>query len=383
MDDAPVVLGLDFGGTKTALAVVDPDGTRLGSAVHDTLPDLGADASLDRAIAAGRELLDRVAPGRRLGAVGVATIGIPGEDGVALAPNIPGWGALALGRELRGAFPGAPIRLATDVKAAARVEAESGALVGCDPAIYLNLGTGLAVAIIANGAVVDGRNGASGEIGYNLRRLDDVGVAPDGRIPLEDVVSGKSLMLEAAALLSGMDGSGGARSSGDSGGVGGSGRSGDGDVTGDGTVSSDLSGNVFARVGDDPRLVELFDRFVAELSFHLVNLAIAVDPARIAVGGGMVRSWDLLRGGLRDALDAAVPFPPELVRAAYPYDAPLMGALVLGLAALRDDDHDDHVTAGRPGLGETFKVSQDTDSRADDSGADDATLTNLTKGLSG
>jgi glucokinase len=364
VDDAPVVLGLDFGGTKTALAVVDPDGTRLGSAVHDTRPDLGADASLGRAIAAGHELLNRVAPGRRLGAVGVATIGIPGEDGVALAPNIPGWDGLALGRELRGAFPGASIRLATDVKAAARVEAESGALVGCDPAIYLNLGTGLAVAIIANGAVVDGRNGASGEIGYNLRGLGDVGVAPDGRIPLEDVVSGKSLMAELAALSS-SDGQG---------------------LDGEGLEGLDGSGgptgDVFARVGDDPRLLRIFDRFVAELSFHLVNLAIAVDPARIAVGGGMVRSWDLLRGGLRQALDAAVPYPPELVRAAYPYDAPLMGALALGLAALREDDG--------AASSEAFKVSQRPDGpatenhgAADGAGADASTLTNLMKGLSG
>jgi glucokinase len=345
VEDAPVVLGLDFGGTKTALAVVDPDGTRLGSAVTETRPELGADASLDRAIAAGRELLDRAAPGRRLGAVGVATIGIPGEDGVALAPNIPGWDALALGRELRGAFPGAGIRLATDVKAAARVEAESGALVGCDPAIYLNLGTGLAVAIIANGAVVDGRNGASGEIGYNLRQLADIGVALDGRIPLEDVVSGKALMLEAAALLSETDGSP--------------------DVSGE-VSNGELSNTVFARAAEDPRLVELFDRFIAELSFHLVNLAIAVDPARIAVGGGMVRSWDLLRPGLRDALDTAVPFPPELVRAAYPYDAPLMGAIALGLAAIRDGDNGSAATISSPS----------TNLRA----ADDSTLT---KGLSG
>ena len=318
MDDAPVVLGLDFGGTKTALAVAGPDGARLGSAVHDTRADLGADASLGRAIAAGRELLDRVAPGRRLGSVGVATIGIPGEDGVALAPNIPGWDGLALGRELRAAFPDAAIRLATDVKAAARVEAESGALVGCDPAIYLNLGTGLAVAIIANGAVVDGRNGASGEIGYNLRQLGDVGAALDGRVPLEDVVSGKALMLEAAALLPDADG----------------------------------SPDLFARAAEDPRLVRLFDRFIAELSFHVVNLAIAVDPARIAVGGGMVRSWGLLRDGLRQALDAAVPFPPELVRAAYPYDAPLMGALALGLAAIRPAERaatDETLTKGLSG----------------------------------
>jgi glucokinase len=320
--DAPVVLGLDFGGTKTALAVAAPDGTRLGSAVHDTRAELGADASLGRAITAGHELLNRVAPGRRLAAVGVATIGIPGEDGVALAPNIPGWHGLALGRELRGAFPGAEIRLATDVKAAARVEAESGALVGCDPAIYLNLGTGLAVAIVANGAVVDGRNGASGEIGYNLRRLGDVGAGPADRVPLEDTVSGKALMLEAVALLPDADG----------------------------------SPDVFARAAEDPRLLRLFDRFVAELSFHLVNLAIAIDPARIAVGGGMVRSWDLLSDGLRRALDAAVPFPPELVRAAYPFDAPLMGALALGLAAARGDnekhgDNEQHRDGGRRAAG--------------------------------
>lgn len=300
--DAPVVLGLDFGGTKTALAVSAADGTRLGASTLDTLAESGASASLHRAIAAGRALLDAVAPDRPLAAVGVATIGIPGDSGVALAPNIPGWGGLALGIELRAAFPGAAIRLTTDVKAAARVEAESGALVGCDPAIYLNLGTGLAVAIVTGGTVVAGRNGASGEIGYNLRELADVGRAEAERVLLEDVVSGKALTAGAAALLPDADG----------------------------------ADDVFARAAGDPRLARLLDAFIAELSFHLVNLAIAIDPARIAVGGGMARSWDMLRDGLRRALDAAVPFPPELVRAAYPYDAPLMGALALGLAAARE-----------------------------------------------
>lgn len=339
MDAPPVVLGLDFGGTKTALAVAQTDGTRLGSATRDTRAGLGAAASLAGAIQAARELLDTVAPGRPLAAVGVATIGIPGEDGVALAPNIPGWDSLALGRELREAFPGARIRLATDVKAAARVEAESGALVGCDPAIYLNLGTGLAVAIVANGSVIDGRNGASGEIGYNLRRADDVGLTVAQRVPLEDVVSGKALMLEAASLLSSGDGQhiDGAY------------------VDGAETDIGALAAQFFARAeaagsdGADPEPGRLLDRFIAELSFHLVNLAIAVDPVRIAVGGGLVRSWAPIRDGLRRALDAAVPYPPELVRAAYPYDAPLLGALTLALAAARDDgesDPDDMITGG-------------------------------------
>jgi glucokinase len=34
-------------------------------------------------------------------------------------------------------------------------------------------------------------------------------------------------------------------------------------------------------------------------------------------------------------LDAAVPFPPELVQAAFPFDAPLAGALTLARTAAR------------------------------------------------
>ena len=73
---------------------------------------------------------------------------------------------------------------------------------------------------------------------------------------------------------------------------------------------------------------------IDELSPHLVNLVIAVDPARVAVGGGMARSWGRLRGPLERALNSGVPFPPELVLAAYPFDAPLVGALALGAEAV-------------------------------------------------
>jgi glucokinase len=297
-----IVLGLDFGGTKIAAAVSDVDGTMLGTTVIAAAAELGAQANLAEAVNAGRALLDRVAAGRPVAAVGVSTFGIPGADGVALAPAIDGWADLALGRELGRAFPGVPVRVATDVKAAAQVEADRGSLAGCDPAIYLNLGTGLAVAIVAGGRVVAGRNGASGEIGYNLRGLSDVGRGLRDRIPLEEVVSGGALVSAARRTAP--------------------------EVTG--------AAEVFAGAADRPALGRLLDDFLAELAFHLVNLTIAVDPQRIAVGGGMARSWDVIGPRLRVALDAAVPFPPELVLAAFPYDAPLIGALALGAEAAHE-----------------------------------------------
>jgi glucokinase len=298
---SPVVLGMDFGGTKVAAAVSDVSGNRLGSVTIPALADSGGRATLERGIAAARTLLDEVAAGRQLLAVGAATFGIPGEDGVQLAPTISGWSDIAFGRELRRAFEGAEIRFATDVKAAARAEAEWGALVGCEPGIYLNLGTGLAVAIVANGAVLHGHNGAAGEIGYNLRSLGDIGSSPADRTPLEDAVSGKALRHASQHLL----------------------------PPGNGAEA------VFRRADADPAAAALLADFIVELSFHLVNLAIAIDPARIVVGGGLAHSWDQLSHGLRSALDAAMPFPPELMLADFPFDAPLMGALAMSIAVAR------------------------------------------------
>jgi predicted NBD/HSP70 family sugar kinase len=298
MTQSPVVLGLDFGGTKIAVAVCDLDGNRVGDTVVATHAETGAASAFDRAIAAARELLRSAAPDHELAAVAAATFGIPFDDRVELAPAIPGWETFAFGRELRAAFPGVQLRMATDVKAAALAELRWGALVGCDPAIYLNLGTGLASAIIAGGSVISGAHGAAGEIGYNVREPADVGKSPAERITLEDVVSGKALAAIAAEFGAPMS-----------------------------------TPEIFERAKTEPAAARIVETFTRELAQHVVNLAIAVDPARIAVGGGLARSWAAIAPRLRSALDAAVPFPPDLVLAQFPFDAPLIGALALGVEA--------------------------------------------------
>jgi hypothetical protein len=90
---------------------------------------------------------------------------------------------------------------------------------------------------------------------------------------------------------------------------------------------------VFLASRQDPALDGLISEFVNELAFHLTNLAVLVDPVRIAVGGGMVRSWDRIGPRLNEALQAGVPFPPELVVAHFPEDAPLLGAVALAVDA--------------------------------------------------
>jgi len=191
--------------------------------------------------------------------------------------------------------------MATDAKAAARAEATWGALAGSDPGIYLNLGTGLAAAIVAGGQVILGHNGASGEIGYNLRSADDVGLGLDHRVPLEWMVSARALARRA--------------------------------TTAAGATRELTAAEAFDASAADPALDGLIDDFISELSFHLVNLAISIAPVRIAVGGGMTGSWERLRPGLERALQAGVPFPPELVLAEFNFDAPLIGAVALAVEA--------------------------------------------------
>jgi glucokinase len=157
---------------------------------------------------------------------------------------------------------------------------------------------------------VNGINGAAGEIGYNLRSAADVGAPLDQRALLEHMVSGMALAARSAESEQANWGG-----------------------------KPLTAAEVFAAASTDSELDQLIEDFVDELAFHLVNLAILVNPARIAVGGGIVRSWARIRPRLQHALRSGTPFPPELVVARFPYDAPLLGALAMAVDAISADDN--------------------------------------------
>ena len=81
----------------------------------------------------------------------------------------------------------------------------------------------------------------------------------------------------------------------------------------------------------DPRARELLDAALDALAVQVANMAIALDPARIAVGGGLMSRADAVLGALDRRLSAAAPFPPELVPAEFVHDGPLRGAIALAL----------------------------------------------------
>jgi glucokinase len=293
------VLGIDFGGTKIALATATLDGRLVESDRLETEAGRGAVQAVERALARADELLSAAARngGGRCLAVSAVSPGIVYEDRVALAPNVPGWQELKLPALLRERFEPAQAAVGTDVKAAAAAELRWGSLRGADPAILLILGTGLAAAIVVRGEVLHGANGAAGEIGYSLRGVGERTGAADGRAPLEEFAGGRAIGERASELL--------------------------------GTPVT--AADVFEH--PDPRARELLEAALDELAVQVANMAIVIDPARIAVGGGLMSQPDMILSALERRLRLGAPFAPELVPAQFIHDGPLRGAIALALDA--------------------------------------------------
>ncbi|RSN34966.1 ROK family protein [Amycolatopsis sp. WAC 04169] len=299
MTGEELILGIDFGGTKVAIGLADRAGSLLVTRRLDTDAQAGAEQVVSRALAAARKLLADEGAADRLVAIGVVSPGIVLEDRILLAPNVPGWEELRLRELVAAEFEGVPIEVGTDAKAAALAEWRWGALADTDPAVFLSLGTGIAAAVLVGGRLLTGANGAAGEIGYNLLSPQDTDGFASGAAPLEEAVGGRGLGGRASVLL---------------------GRP----VT---------AGELFGLARENAQAKELVGAALDELSMHVANLAIALDPQRIAVGGGLVRSADILLPALRERLAGAVPFPPELVSAKFDQDASLLGAIAIALDA--------------------------------------------------
>ncbi|WP_248958141.1 ROK family protein [Sphaerisporangium perillae] len=303
------VLGIDFGGTKVALATASADSVDrpLRKMRLPTRGGEGAQQVLRRSLDAASELADRSGT---LQAVGVSTFGVVRGETVRLAPTVPGWEGLELPRLLREEFGDTPVAIDNDVNAAAAAELRWGALRGVGTGLYLNLGTGLAAALVVDGTVVPGAHGAAGEIGYLLSEPGEPAFA-EGHAPLEEIVSGHALAQQGTALM-----------------------------------GRPMSAASLFEADGDPAVRALLDKAVAALAMAVANACVVLDPERVVIGGGLMGSSRHILPRLTAEIRRTVPFPPEITAARFVDDAPLFGALALALTA---GDRPAQEDASRPG----------------------------------
>ncbi|MEO6966822.1 MAG: ROK family protein [Acidobacteriaceae bacterium] len=161
-------IGVDIGGTKTAIVLCLQPPIILERVVFPTSPEQGAERALRLIQENIHHLIEKhgIAP-EELAAIGISC-GSPLDHiaGVILSPpNLPGWDYVPIVKILQREFA-VPCRLENDANAGAVAEHRFGAGQGTQHMIFLTMGTGLGAGIIADGKLYHGATDTAGEIGH-------------------------------------------------------------------------------------------------------------------------------------------------------------------------------------------------------------------------
>lgn len=312
-----IVVGVDIGGTKTAILVSAPDGTVLARTVAPT-----AVGSPDRAADAIATLVESALLEARLASSDVTAlgVGVPGRvdrdtGHVTLAGNLD-WHDLPLGPRLTARL-GIPTVLENDVRAAALGLHRRRLLGSVESLAFLAIGTGISAGVVLDGALHRGRLGMAGEIGHAV-------IEPGGRTCpcgnrgcFETVAAGPAIVARAVA---------GWAAHGD-------------DRLRDRIPAHDGAEAVFAAAaaGDDVA-AEVIESTGRAIAWGIYLLALAYDVERIVIGGGVSHAGEPFMAPVRRALDryrvvsplAAEILSPDLVQLLPPgADAGAWGAVTI------------------------------------------------------
>jgi glucokinase len=187
-------IGVDVGGTKTALGLMDASGlTLLDTTVIPTGRERGGRAVLDD-IRAGVSDLAGLAAGRGLAVTGIGlvvpeVVGLAGQ--ICSAAVMPEWDQLPVAQVLSEV---APVVVEADVRAAAFAEAVLGAGQGYDYQVFLTLGTGISYTAVYQGRPIAGSRGGALNVGTSVLAMLPEGCGQPREIVLERLASGGALV---------------------------------------------------------------------------------------------------------------------------------------------------------------------------------------------
>lgn len=164
--------GVDIGGTKMAVGVVDGAGRVLARGECATEVQPGFENAMRRVTALLRGCAERA--GAKLRGIGIGCAGpVDGVTGVlGNVNNLPGWEGGNPVEVLSREF-GVPAALENDAAAAALGEFRWGQGGSSSRFVYVTVGTGIGVSVILNGEVYRGMDGYHPEIGHHI--LDPAG----------------------------------------------------------------------------------------------------------------------------------------------------------------------------------------------------------------
>ena len=317
LSPARSIVGVDLGGTKLALGLVDdtlgiiartngPVATETPQACLDTLYD-----RLDQAVA-------EYGP---IDAIGIGTASMVDfrAGRIVASTNLP-LADVPL-RDLLSERYGVPVVVDNDANVACLAEFRYGAGIGTSEMIMLTLGTGIGGGIVANGHLYRGASGAAGELGHML--IDYGGPRCHGACPnhgcLEVYASGQAMGRAARDV---------ARTVPDS-------------ALGQALASGEeVDGPLLSRLAlsGDAAAIALLSEIGEKLGLGITNLVNIFNPELIVIGGGAAQAGEIILGPARRVVSERALLPQRdqvrIVPAQHGVDAGVLGAAALAIIEL-------------------------------------------------
>ncbi|RXI99464.1 ROK family protein [Anaerobacillus alkaliphilus] len=281
-------VGVDIGGTTIKLAIIDTYGEIITKwEIPTNTEDEGKRIPIELSKAIFTKMEEINEPKEKLRGIGVGAPGFIDMDTglIYRAVNI-GWTNFPL-KDLIEVETGLPVVVDNDANLAALGEMWRGAGEGAKNLLAVTLGTGVGGGLIANGQILHGVNGMAGEIGH-------ITSIAKGGAPCN---CGKTGCLETIASATGI-----ARIATEK-------------VIG-GITSSELK-EVFNREGklsakdvfdaaknQDSLALEVIDEISFHLGLAIANLANALNPEKIVLGGGVSKAGEFLTTSIQKHFEA-------------------------------------------------------------------------------
>jgi glucokinase len=310
------ILGVDVGGTKVAVGIVDRQGKILAQGRRAMVAQGTAEAAFDAVTAAIDSILSPTKD--NVSSIGICAPGpLDPKSGVVLnPPNLPCWRNFPLAEKISAKY-GVPVKVDNDANAAALAETRWGAARGYRYVFYATIGTGIGTGIVFDGTIYHGKTGSAGEGGH---------VSIDYRGPvcgcgkrgcIEILAAGTAIAVRARAKLQAdparhsivLDLA-------------------DGKIA---SVTSELVGRAYA--AGDALAREVLTETAELLTVWLGNIVDLLDPDVLVMGGGVAAMLQPFFADIKNGLPqwCVNPFAAEipLLLARYGADAGIAGGAAL------------------------------------------------------
>lgn len=296
------ILGIDIGGTKTAIGLYSEGAELMEAASFPSEPELGAESLVERIGDTARKLAKD--NNVDMGDACYAGIACPGpldlKTGRIIYIATMGFRDVPI-RDMIADELGIPVYLQNDANCAALAEALRGEGKGFENVTYITVSTGVGGGIVLNANLLDGGASAAAEIGHICTERNGRACGCGKKGCLEQYASGTAIASIASEKL---------------------GREID-------------AKNVFALArGGDSVCTQVVKQAADHLAFALGALWQIADPDIVVLGGSVIKDFDVLKPLVFDALERYVqPMSTREIRIAVSKMGGEQGMLGAALAA--------------------------------------------------